>query len=233
MQKQVKKLEQIPEHLPASRYFIAPATYTTLICSTLMYETLAWSGSSTFSLICFAFKWASLLLRFYFSQALSPVVSAAAIYSLKSALHQSERNLHIPGLLKFLSSFRKANPTNTKQAPKKQTNNQKQNKAKQKTHTKKTQFPAGSETLLHFSEPFSIFLFVPVQHLPALRWGIICHCCFCVTPVFAYPWCCLAFSHLLSLCPVKLLSAAAFGWVTCHIFCMLSVITSLSWISAA
>lgn len=136
MQKQVRKLEQIPEHLPASRYFIAPATYTTLICSTLMYETLAWSGSSTLSPICFAFKWASLLLRFYFSQALSPVVSAAAIYSLKSALHQSERNLHIPGLLKFLSSFRKANPTNTKQAPKnKQTI---KNKTKQnKKHTQK------------------------------------------------------------------------------------------------
>jgi len=135
MQKQVRKLEQIPEHLPANRYFITPATYTTLICSTLMYETLAWSGSSTLSPICFAFKWASLLLRFYFSQALSPVVSAAVIYSLKSALHQSERNLHIPGLLKFLSSFRKANSTNTKQAQKSKQSKTKQNKTKN-THTK-------------------------------------------------------------------------------------------------
>lgn len=146
-----------------------------------MLHSNVWSGSSTLSPICFAFKWASIFLRFYFSQAVTPVVRAAVINSLKSALHQSERNLHIPSLLKFLSVLWR------KTAPQTQSKHQ------------KSQFPAGPEVLLHFSEPFSVFFIVPVQHLPVLRWGVICHSHLC------YP------SFSLSLTLLSLLSSVLFA----------------------
>lgn len=145
-----------------------------------MLHSNVWSGSSTLSPICFAFKWASLFLRFYFSQAVTPVVRAAVINSLKSALHQSERNLHIPSLLKFLSVLWR------KTAPQTQSKHQ------------KSQFPAGPEVLLHFSEPFSVFLLflysIFLYSDEGLSVTVIC-----VIPLFPYLWCCLAFSHLLSL----------------------------------
>lgn len=55
-----------------------------LFCSSLTYETLAWSGSSPcMSPLCFTFNWASLLSRVFFPQMVPLTVSTAIMNPLK------------------------------------------------------------------------------------------------------------------------------------------------------